>query len=289
MAKIIMFGNQKGGVGKSQCTLLVATALSQSPFNLKVCVIDTDTQKSISRLRNLDLRAYPDTDAPFPVLEMNVSEMQKKLNDLDKQYQVILLDTAGKLDTAAPVESQEITKTIMYVDYLFIPFVAGNFNLQASLDYLKYALSIQRERASKAGATRPLNVVGFVNMFDGRTKKNTILLVDFTNQLREHGKGLEEAIREAGEVRFLPIILTSMTAIGGLMPIALSSNPLISPLAIVLIGGLISSTLLSGIAVEYTTRSTSSTRSALWPTVTSTPAARTVSSVEDSRMSEPDT
>lgn len=77
--------------------------------------------------------------------------------------------------------------------------------------------------------------------------KNTILLVDFTNQLRQQGKNLEEAIREAGEVRFLPIILTSLTAIGGLMPIALSSNPLISPLAIVMIGGLISSTLLSRI------------------------------------------
>lgn len=75
--------------------------------------------------------------------------------------------------------------------------------------------------------------------------KNTILLVDFTNQLREQGMGLLEAIEEAGEKRFLPIILTTFTAIGGLLPIALSSNPLISPLAIVMIGGLISSTLLS--------------------------------------------
>jgi multidrug efflux pump subunit AcrB len=77
--------------------------------------------------------------------------------------------------------------------------------------------------------------------------KNTILLVDFTNQLRQDGKTLEEAIKEAGEVRFLPIVLTSLTAIGGLIPIAISTNPLISPLAIVLIGGLISSTLLSRI------------------------------------------
>ncbi len=75
--------------------------------------------------------------------------------------------------------------------------------------------------------------------------KNTILLVDFTNQLRMEGMGLDEAIREAGEVRFLPIILTTLTAIGGLIPIAISTNPLISPLAIVMIGGLISSTLLS--------------------------------------------
>ena len=75
--------------------------------------------------------------------------------------------------------------------------------------------------------------------------KNTILLVDFTNQLRKEGMELNEAIKEAGEVRFLPIILTTLTAIGGLLPIALSTNPLISPLAIVMIGGLISSTLLS--------------------------------------------
>jgi multidrug efflux pump subunit AcrB len=87
-------------------------------------------------------------------------------------------------------------------------------------------------------------IVGMIALA-GIEVKNTILLVDFTNQLREQGKSLEEAIREAGEVRFLPIILTSMTAIGGLLPIAISTNPLISPLAIVLIGGLISSTLLS--------------------------------------------
>jgi multidrug efflux pump subunit AcrB len=58
---------------------------------------------------------------------------------------------------------------------------------------------------------------------------------------------LDAAIREAGEIRFLPIVLTTITAIGGLIPVALSTNPLISPLAIVLIGGLISSTLLSRI------------------------------------------
>ncbi len=89
-------------------------------------------------------------------------------------------------------------------------------------------------------------IVGFIGLA-GIEVKNSILLVDFTNQLRAEGKGLDEAIKEAGELRFLPIVLTSLTAIGGLTPIALSSNPLISPLALVLIGGLISSTLLSRI------------------------------------------
>ncbi|HEY5558843.1 MAG TPA: efflux RND transporter permease subunit [Steroidobacteraceae bacterium] len=75
--------------------------------------------------------------------------------------------------------------------------------------------------------------------------KNSILLVDFTNQLREKGKALDDAIAEAGEVRFLPILLTSLTAIGGLTPLAVQGSGLYSPLAIVIIGGLISSTLLA--------------------------------------------
>jgi multidrug efflux pump subunit AcrB len=87
-------------------------------------------------------------------------------------------------------------------------------------------------------------VIGFVALI-GIEIKNSILLVDFTNQLRAQGKPLLEAIEEAGEVRFLPILLTSVTAIGGLMPLALEASGLYSPLAWVIIGGLVSSTLLS--------------------------------------------
>lgn len=95
----------------------------------------------------------------------------------------------------------------------------------------------------------PLSFVAVIGLIAlaGVEVKNSILLVDFTNQLRLQGKTVDEAIREAGEVRFLPIVLTSLTAIGGLLPIAISTNPLIAPLAIVLIGGLISSTILSRI------------------------------------------
>ena len=89
-------------------------------------------------------------------------------------------------------------------------------------------------------------ILGFIGLA-GIEVKNSILLVDFTNQLRAEGKSLDDAIREAGEVRFLPIVLTSLTAIGGLLPIAVNPNPLVSPLALVLIGGLISSTILSRI------------------------------------------
>lgn len=91
-----------------------------------------------------------------------------------------------------------------------------------------------------------LAVIGFIALI-GIEIKNSILLVDFTSQLRKSGMGLREAIERAGEVRFLPVLLTSVTAIGGLLPLAITGGSLYSPLAIVLIGGLISSTLLSRI------------------------------------------
>lgn len=88
------------------------------------------------------------------------------------------------------------------------------------------------------------SVIGFVALI-GIEIKSSILLVDFTNQLRAEGVGLDEAIEKAGKIRFVPIVLTSLTAIGGLIPLAIQGSSLYSPLAIVIIGGLVSSTLLS--------------------------------------------
>ncbi|KPF79876.1 multidrug transporter AcrB [alpha proteobacterium AAP81b] len=89
-------------------------------------------------------------------------------------------------------------------------------------------------------------VIGFVALI-GIEIKNSILLVDFTTQLRQQGLALRDAIERAGEVRFLPVLLTSVTAIGGLLPLATSGSGLYGPLAWVIIGGLVSSTLLSRI------------------------------------------
>jgi len=87
-------------------------------------------------------------------------------------------------------------------------------------------------------------VIGVIALI-GIEVKNSILLVDYTDQLRKGGMGLDEAIQEAGETRFVPIILTTLTAIGGLIPLVAENNPLYSPLALVIIGGLLSSTILT--------------------------------------------
>jgi multidrug efflux pump subunit AcrB len=87
-------------------------------------------------------------------------------------------------------------------------------------------------------------MIGFVALM-GIEVKNSILLVDFTNRLREEGMALDDAIRVAGEKRFVPILLTTLTAIGGLVPLAVERSALYSPLAFVILGGLVSSTLLT--------------------------------------------
>lgn len=90
--------------------------------------------------------------------------------------------------------------------------------------------------------------IGFVALI-GIEIKNSILLVDFTRRLREEGMQLRAAMELAGRIRFLPVLLTSVTAIAALLPLALSNQSLYSPLAWVIIGGLVSSTVLSRVVI----------------------------------------
>jgi multidrug efflux pump subunit AcrB len=78
---------------------------------------------------------------------------------------------------------------------------------------------------------------------------NSIILVDYTNQLRGEGKDVTKALLEAGETRFTPIILTTATTVGGLLPLTLSGGTLWAPMGWTIIGGLIVSTLLTLILV----------------------------------------
>lgn len=86
--------------------------------------------------------------------------------------------------------------------------------------------------------------IGFIALI-GIEIKNSFLLVDFTNQLRRDGMPLYEAIERAGEIRFLPVVLTTLTAVGALIPLAAAGSGMYSPLAVVILSGLISSLLLS--------------------------------------------
>ncbi len=82
----------------------------------------------------------------------------------------------------------------------------------------------------------------------GIVKKNSILLVDYTNQRREEGLAVDEALQEACPVRLRPILMTSLSTIAGAIPAALAIGPggeLRSSMALAVIGGILFSTLLT--------------------------------------------
>jgi multidrug efflux pump subunit AcrB len=78
---------------------------------------------------------------------------------------------------------------------------------------------------------------------------NSIILVDYTNQMRRAGMEKIDAIMASAKTRFVPIILTTLTTIGGLLPLTLSGSSMWSPMGWAIIGGLLVSTLLTLIVV----------------------------------------
>lgn len=96
-----------------------------------------------------------------------------------------------------------------------------------------------------------MSMIGLVLLM-GLVKKNSIILVDYINQLRDEGKGLHEAIVEACPVRLRPILMTSVATVAGAVPAALGLGPgaeTRAPMARAIIGGIILSTLVTLVLV----------------------------------------
>jgi len=90
-------------------------------------------------------------------------------------------------------------------------------------------------------------MIGMIMLF-GLVAKNGILLIEFTNQLREQGRGVHEALLEAGPIRLRPILMTTVAMIAGMIPVALAKGDGAEtrvPMAVAIIGGLITSTILT--------------------------------------------
>jgi multidrug efflux pump subunit AcrB len=100
----------------------------------------------------------------------------------------------------------------------------------------------------------PLNVSSFMGaiLLIGLDVKNGIILIEYIGQLRSAGMPLDEALVTAGRVRLRPILMTGLTTIFGLVPLALGLGPgaqMQQPLAIAVIGGLITNTLLTRLVI----------------------------------------
>lgn len=162
-----MFGNQKGGIGKSTLTVLTANALSNPDFDYKVLVIDNDMQRSIISIRQYDNEVVEedygkDFEFPYDVKALTYNQIRDKIVDFDKDYDFIFIDTPGRIDLEQDVKQQEITKLLSFVDFVFVPFKGGALNLDSTLKYAKLLLDIQELRKDKP---RPLNLYGLVNFY----------------------------------------------------------------------------------------------------------------------------
>jgi HAE1 family hydrophobic/amphiphilic exporter-1 len=108
--------------------------------------------------------------------------------------------------------------------------------------------------SSLFGTGDTLNLFSMIGMIllMGLVAKNSILLVDLTNQYRAGGKSVNEALSEACPHRMRPVLITSLTVIAAMLPAAIGLGPGVEsnrPLSLVVMGGMVSSTLLTLVVV----------------------------------------
>lgn len=131
----------------------------------------------------------------------------------------------------------------LYDSYIY-PLVVM-FSLPMALIGSLLALALTK------GTLSIFSIMGLI-MLMGLVAKNAILLVDFTNQLKEAGVEVKEALEKAVKIRFRPILMTTIAMVIGMMPIALATGAGAewkNSLAWVIIGGLLSSMFLTLVVV----------------------------------------
>jgi hydrophobic/amphiphilic exporter-1 (mainly G- bacteria), HAE1 family len=119
---------------------------------------------------------------------------------------------------------------------------------------LSLPLSVVGALSALVISREPLGVMAMIGLIllMGLVTKNAILLVDYTNTLREGGMSAREALLAAGPVRLRPILMTTAAMIFGMIPVALGlseGGELRAPMAAAVIGGLITSTVLTLVVV----------------------------------------
>jgi hydrophobic/amphiphilic exporter-1 (mainly G- bacteria), HAE1 family len=160
-------------------------------------------------------------------------------------------------------QAEELGKTMKNVKFVFaLAFVllymvlASQFNsfIQPLIIMLAQPFAIIGGLIALLISGDTLNIFSMIGLvlLIGLVAKNSILLVDLTNQLRAKGAGIDEALREACPVRLRPVVMTSLTIILALLPAAIglgAGSETNKPLSVAIIGGMISSTLLTLVVV----------------------------------------
>ncbi len=160
-------------------------------------------------------------------------------------------------------QAEEFGKTFKNIKFVFIlafillyMVLASQFNsfIQPFIIMLAQPLAIIGGLIALLVSGDSLNIYSMIGLvlLIGLVAKNSILLVDLTNQLRERGTSINDALKEACPIRLRPVVMTSLTIILALLPAALgfgAGSETNKPLSVAIIGGMISSTLLTLVVV----------------------------------------
>ncbi len=160
-------------------------------------------------------------------------------------------------------QAEEFGKTFKNIKFVFIlafillyMVLASQFNsfVQPVIIMLAQPLAIIGGLIALLLSGDSLNIYSMIGLvlLIGLVAKNSILLVDLTNQLRERGASINDALKEACPIRLRPVVMTSLTIILALLPAALglgAGSETNKPLSVAIIGGMISSTLLTLVVV----------------------------------------
>ena len=167
-------------------------------------------------------------------------------------YQAVFTGDVQNLQETKGYVAEALVLAVVFI-YLILASLFGSFTqplailvaLPLSLIGVALALLVT------GGNLNVMTMIGIV-MLMGLVTKNGILLVDFTNHERAAGKNRIDALLSAGRIRLRPIIMTTSAMIGGMLPLALaigSGAEQRAPMARAVIGGLMTSTLLTLFAV----------------------------------------
>lgn len=159
--------------------------------------------------------------------------------------------------------AEEFGKTAIYMLFAFVVAIilvymvlASQFNsfIQPFIIMVAQPLAIIGGVVALWATGHTLNMFSMIGLvlLMGLVAKNSILLVDLTNQRRADGKSIERSLKEACPIRLRPILMTSLTIILAMLPAAFgvgAGSDTNAPMAVAVIGGMLSSTLLTLVVV----------------------------------------
>ena len=168
--------------------------------------------------------------------------------DLPKQYSVVL---SGQAKTMAETMGYMLAAVILSISFMYL-ILSAQFEswTQPAAILMALPVTIPFGLISLVLWDTPMDLYAMFGLFMliGIVKKNGILQVDATNQLRAAGKGRHEAIIEANHTRFRPILMTTVMLVAAMVPIALGTGPgagARASMAKVIIGGQMLSLVLA--------------------------------------------